>query len=150
GDIVLRNRFDVGLGGGGPRLGSPRSVLHYFWWVAGDFSAGHRAWSAPVLVLALVGAVLLARRRPDSALLTACVIAVPGLAFMLATLHSTASPEARHLIFALPFFSLMLALPLVELARTRPPLSWGVTLLAAGVLVVGEVRWAHATTPPLL
>src|SRR5213592_4063412 len=77
-DLVLRNRFDVGVGGGGPRLGSPTSVLHYFWWVAGDFSAGHRAWSTPVLVLALVGAVLLARRRPDSALLTACVIVVPG------------------------------------------------------------------------
>ena len=149
GDIVLRNRFDVGLGGGGPRLGSPRSVLHYFWWVAGDFSAGHRAWSAPVLVLALVGAVLLARRRPDSALLTACVIVVPGLAFMLATLHSTASPEARHLIFALPFFSLLLALPLVELARARPPLSSAVALVAVSVLLVGEVRWAHVKTPPL-
>src|SRR6476619_4681653 len=27
-DIVLRGRFDVGVGGGGPRLGSPGSVLH--------------------------------------------------------------------------------------------------------------------------
>jgi 4-amino-4-deoxy-L-arabinose transferase-like glycosyltransferase len=148
-DLVLSDRFDVGVGGGGPRLGSPSSVLHYFWWVAGDFSAGHHAWSAPVLALAAVGAVLLVRNRPDSALLTACVIAVPGLAFMLATLHSTASPEARHLIFALPFFSLMLALPLVELARTRPPLTWGVMLVALGVLVVGEVHWAHAKTPQL-
>ena len=43
-DLVLRDRFDVGVGGGGPRLGSPTSVLHYFWWVAGDFSAGHHAW----------------------------------------------------------------------------------------------------------
>src|SRR6266511_3208182 len=34
-DLVLRNRFDVGVGGGGPRLGSPRSVLRYFWWVSG-------------------------------------------------------------------------------------------------------------------
>ena len=63
-DLVLRDRFDVGVGGGGPRLGSPTSVLHYFWWVAGDFSAGHHAWSTPVLLLALVGAVLLWRRRP--------------------------------------------------------------------------------------
>src|SRR5438094_9669800 len=148
-DLVLRDRFDVGVGGGGPRLGSPGSVLHYFWWVAGDFSAGHHAWSAPVLVLALVGAVLLTRSRPDSALLTACVIAVPGLAFLLATLHSTASPEARHLIFALPFFSLLLALPLVELARARPPLSSAVALVAVSVLLVGEVRWAHVKTPPL-
>jgi len=148
-DLVLRDRFDVGVGGGGPRLGSPTSVLHYFWWVAGDFSAGHHAWSAPVLLLAAVGAVLLARRRSDSALLTGCVIVVPALAFMLATLHSTASPEARHLIFALPFFSLALALPVVELARARPPLTWCVALAVAGVLVFGEVRWAHAKTPEL-
>jgi hypothetical protein len=149
-DLVLRDRFDVGVGGGGPQLGSPTSVLHYFWWVAGDFSAGHHhAWSVPVLLLAAVGAVLLARRRSDSAVLTGCVIAVPALAFMLATLHSTASPEARHLIFALPFFSLALALPLVELGRARPPLTWCVGLVAAGVLVFGEVRWAHAKTPPL-
>jgi hypothetical protein len=148
-DLVLRDRFDVGVGGGGPRLGSPTSVLHYFWWVAGDFSAGHQAWSAPVLLLAAVGAVLLARRRSDSALLTGCVIVVPAFAFMLATLHSTASPEARHLIFALPFFSLALALPVVELARARPPLTWCVALAAAGVLVFGEVLWAHAKTPPL-
>jgi hypothetical protein len=148
-DLVLRDRFEVGVGGGGPRLGSPGSVLHYFWWVAGDFSAGHRAWSAPVLVLAAIGAILLTRSRPESALLAGCVIVVPGVAFMLATLHSTASPEARHLIFALPFFSLALALPVVELARARPPLSWGIALVAAGVLVFGEVRWAHAKTPPL-
>src|SRR3954451_12149465 len=108
-DIVLRGRFDVGVGGGGSRLGSPGAVLHYFWWVAGDFSAGHHAWSTPVLLLALVGAVLLWRRRRETILLFACVVAVPGLAFMLATLNSTASPEARHLIFALPFFSVLLA-----------------------------------------
>jgi uncharacterized membrane protein len=112
-DIVLRNRFDVGVGGGGPRLGSHTSVLHYFWWVSGDFSAGHHAWSIPVLLLALVGAVLLWRRRRDVVVLIACVIAIPALAFMLATLNSTASPVARHLIFALPFFSILLAVPLV-------------------------------------
>ena len=148
-DIVLRNRFGVGLGGGGPQLGSPRSVLHYFWWVSGDMSAGHHEWSTPVLLLALAGFVLLVVRRPASALLVACVIVVPGTAFVVAKLHSSASPEARHLIFALPFFSTMLAAPLVALGRLRPP----VTLVAAGVavavLVVGEARWADRKTPPL-
>jgi hypothetical protein len=148
-DIVLRGRFDVGVGGGGPRLGSPRSVLHYFWWVSGDFSAGHHEWSAPVLLLALAGAVLLVRRRRAGLLLAACVVAVPALAFMLATLHSTTSPEARHIIFVLPFFSIALALPLVELGRFRPPLTAVVALAAVGALVVGEVRWAHRKTPPL-
>jgi hypothetical protein len=148
-DIVLRNRFDVGVGGGGPRLGSPTSVLHYFWWVSGDFSAGHHAWSIPVLLLALVGAVLLWRRRREVVVLIGCVIAIPALAFMLATLNSTASPEARHLIFALPFFSILLAAPLVELARLRPPLTGALALVAVLTLVVGEVRWAHEKTPQL-
>jgi hypothetical protein len=148
-DVVLRNRFDVQLGGGGPELGSPSSVLHYFWWVSGDMSAGHHEWSRPVLLLALAGFVLLVVRRPASALLTACVVIVPATAFVAAKLHSTASPEARHLIFALPFFSTLLATPLAALGRLRPPL----TLLAAGaavaVLVIGEARWAERKTPPL-
>ena len=98
----------------------PTSVLHYFWWVAGDFSAGHHAWSIPVLFLALVGAVLLWRRRREVVVLVGCVIAIPALAFMLATLNSTTSPEARHLIFALPFFSILLCGPA---RRARAPSS---------------------------
>jgi len=148
-DLVLRDRFDVGVGGGGPELGSPTSVLHYFWWVAGDFSAGHRAWSTPVLVLALVGTILLWRRRPESVGLFACVVAVPGLAFMLATLNSTASPEARHLIFALPFFSVLLAVPLVEAGRRGGRLGPAVAAIAVVVLLIGEVRWTHEKTPPI-
>jgi hypothetical protein len=148
-DFVLRDRFDVGVGGGGPELGSPTSVLHYFWWVAGDFSAGHRAWSTPVLVLALVGTILLWRRRPESVGLFACVVAVPGLAFMLATLNSTASPEARHLIFALPFFSVLLAVPLVEAGRRGGRLGPAFAAIAVVVLLIGEVRWTHEKTPPI-
>ena len=148
-DMVLRGRFDVGLGGGGSRLGSPGSVLHYFWWVSGDFSAGHHAWSTPVLLVAAAGFVLLTVRRRQSAVLTTCVVAVPAFAFMLARLHATASPEARHLIFALPFFSLLLATALVEAGRLRPPATALVAAVAIVVLVTGEVRWAHRKTPPL-
>jgi hypothetical protein len=148
-DIVLKGRFDVGVGGGGPQLGSPTSVLHYFWWVAGDFSAGHRAWSTPVLLLALAGAIILWRRRRKSVLLVACVVAVPAVAFMAVTLKSTTSPEARHLIFALPFFSLLLAVPLATLARARPPVTAVIAVAALAVLVAAEVHWAHQKTPPL-
>jgi 4-amino-4-deoxy-L-arabinose transferase-like glycosyltransferase len=148
-DIVLRDRFDVGVGGGGEKLGSPGAVLHYLWWVSGDFGAGHRAWSVPVLLLALAGAVLLATHRRDSFLLTACVIAVPALAFTVATLGASTSPEARHLIFALPFFSVLLAVPLVELGRVRPPLTVALAAAAIATLLVGELRWAHDKTPPL-
>ena len=147
-DIVLRNRFDVGIGGGGRRLGSPGAVLRYLWSVAGDFSSHEHVWSLCLFVLAVAGAVLLIRRRPSAALLTACVIVVPAIAFMLATLRSTTSPEARHLIFALPFYSILLALPLSSTARVSATLA-GVALVVAGLVVVGEVRWAHQKTPEL-
>jgi hypothetical protein len=148
-DVVLRNRFHVGVGGGGPQLGSPRSVAHYFWWVSGDMSAGHHEWSTPVLLLALAGLVLLVVRWPASALLTACVVLVPGTAFVVAKLHSTASPEARHLIFALPFFSTLLATPIVAVGRLRPPVTAVVAAAAVSVLVVGEARWAERKVPAL-
>jgi hypothetical protein len=148
-DVVLRGRFGVGVGGGGSRLGSPHAVAHYFWWVAGDFSAGHHEWSTPVLLLAAAGFLVLALRGRWSAVLTACVVIVPAVAFMLTKLNSAASPEARHLIFALPFFSVLLATPIVAVARLRPPLTAAVGLAVVVVLLIGEVRWAHAKTPPL-
>ncbi len=147
-DVVLRNRFDVGVGGGGRRLGSPASVLRYLWSVAGDFSSHADIWAVFLVLLAAVGAVLLARRNRATAVLTGCVVLVPALAFTLATLRSTTSPEARHLIFALPFYCVLLALPLTTLAR-RGTAFVAVAAAAAVVIVVGNVRWAHTKTPEL-
>jgi hypothetical protein len=147
-DLVLRDRFDVGVGGGGRRLGSPASVLRYLWSVAGDFSSHAHVWEVFLVLLAGVGAVLLVRRNRPAAVLTACVIIVPALAFTLATLRSTTSPEARHLIFALPFFTVLLALPLTALAR-RGTAFVAMAAVAAALIVVGDVRWAHAKTPEL-
>jgi 4-amino-4-deoxy-L-arabinose transferase-like glycosyltransferase len=148
-DLVLRGRFDVGVGGGGTRLGTPAAVAHYFWWVAGDFSAGPGRWLALVLLLAAVGFVLLARRRKTSGLLTACVILVPAMALTVVRLQATASPQARHLIFALPFFSTLLATTLVDLARARPRITGVVACAAIAALLGGEIRWADERTPPL-
>jgi hypothetical protein len=148
-DVVLRNRFDVGIGGGGRRLGSPTSVVRYLWSVAGDFSSHAHVWAVCLFALAAVGAVLLVRVNRTAAVLTACVIVVPALAFTLATLHSTTSPEARHLIFALPFYSVLLALPLVTLARAGARYA-AVAAVIGVVVIVGEVRWAHAKTPELI
>jgi 4-amino-4-deoxy-L-arabinose transferase-like glycosyltransferase len=147
-DVVLRDRFGVGVGGGGRQLGSPLAVLGYLWTVAGDFGSHVQGLSECLVVLAAAGAVLLRRRNREGALLTACVIAVPAVAFTLATLHSSTSPEVRHLIFALPFYSVLLALPLVETARARPALT-AAAVLAAAVVVAGEVQWAHTKTPQL-
>jgi hypothetical protein len=147
-DTVLANRFDVGVGGGGVKLGGPVSILRYFVNVAGDFTAGWAATRAVVLVVALAGLVLLARTRRNSALLALCVIAAPFLFFLVTRVGSgIASPESRHLIFALPFFALLLATALVELARTRAGVAAAAVALVA--LCAGEVLWGLHKTRPL-
>ena len=144
-DFVLAGRFDVGVGGGGEKLGGPLPVLRYLWTVAGDLSAG---W-LPVLVLVLgvatFGLVTLAREHRDGAFLVAAVFGTPCFAFLVARLGSQTSPESRHLIFALPFFSALLAIPLARLAR-RVPAAAAVALLA---LVAAEIAWADHKTPAL-
>ena len=132
-DVVLRDRFDVGVGAG------RASAFGYLYDVSRDFSAPF------VVALALAGLILLARQRRDSALLAVCVFVVPAAALLLASLRSTASPETRHLIFALPFFSILLAVPLVALSRRNLV----VAVAATAVLLSGEVLWAYDKTPQL-
>jgi hypothetical protein len=148
-DLVLAGRFDVGVGGGGDKLGGPLPVAKYLATVAGDFSSGFLFVLPVVLALAAVGAWWLARSRPSSALLVATVIGTPTLAFLVARLGSSTSPESRHLIFALPFFSMLVATGIVVLAR-RP---WELApLFALGgivVLLAAEVGWGAEKTADL-
>src|SRR5918995_5266152 len=82
-DLVLAGRFDVGVGGGGDKLGGPLRVLEYLGDVAGDFSAG--PWSLPgVLALAGIGTWRIARQRRRAGLLIAAGIGTPTLAFLFA------------------------------------------------------------------
>ena len=142
-DFVLAGRFDVGVGGGGDKLGGPIPVLKYLWAVAGDLSVGWAPVLAALLLVAALGLVLLARERPAGALLVGSVFVTPTFAFLVAKLGSQTSPESRHLIFALPFFSALLAVPIVRLGRHArlAPLA---VLLA---LVCAEVAWADHKTP---
>ena len=148
-DIVLAGRFDVGVGGGGDKLGGPWPVLRYLWTVAGDVSAGYVPVLVVVLGLAAAGLLVLARGRPEGALLVGAVFVTPTFAFLVARLGSHTSPESRHLIFALPFFSMLVAIPLARLAA-RPhrlgPIAAAAALLA---LVGAEIAWADHKTPLL-
>jgi len=145
--LVLADRFDVGVGGGGP-LEGPVGVLRYFRAAAGDYSAGwtFTLWAA--LALAAVGLFLLARRRARSALLVACALGTPALALIVAHLGSATSPQTRHLIFALPFFSTLVAVPFVAAARSRKALV-PVAALGLAALFAAEVGWAWHKTPLL-
>jgi hypothetical protein len=149
-DLVLAGRFDVGVGGGGAKLSGPVSVLRYLYQVAGDFSAGYSGELAVLLAVAAFGLWHLFRARRRSALLVAATIGTPTLAFMVARLGSSTSPESRHLIFVLPFFALLIASGIVYLARRLPAGLGGLLALAAvAALLPSEVAWGWKKTPPL-
>jgi hypothetical protein len=140
--FVLASRFEVGLGSGsGSELGSPVDVVDYLWDVLGDFTAGWFWVALPVAVVCTVGFVVLARTRPEPAILTAAIAAVPVVALVAARSGAGASLETRHLIFVLPFTAMLFVLGLRWLAagagRAGPPLVAGVLV----TLVALEVAW---------
>ena len=137
-DTVLAGRFDVGVGGGGTKLGGPLSILKYFGHVAGDFTVGWPGAREAGIVLALAGAVLLVRRNRSSAAFVGCVLVTPFLFFLVTRIGSgTASPESRHLIFALPVYAALIALALVRVARSRTGLA--LVVLAMLAFCAGDV-----------
>lgn len=141
-DLVLADRFEVGVGGGGEKLGGPAAVARYLWRSAGDMTAGWWPVTLAVLVAAGAGCVLL--RRTGRALV-ACMVVTTALAFVVAKLGGSAAPESRHLIFLAPFLAIALAAALVRL-NTR---STALFVSAVACLVVLEVAWAWQRTPPL-
>ena len=141
-DLVLAGRFDVGVGGGGAKLGGPWAVVTYLWQTAGDFSTGRWPVLVVVLLLALVGLVTVDREARALAL---CAIGVPVAAFLAARLGGSASPESRHLIFVLPFFAILVGVGILRSARRCPRGA----VVPRCVLVVLEVSWAWHRTPQL-
>jgi hypothetical protein len=141
-DLVLAGRFDVGVGGGGEKLGGPSAILTYLWRTAGDFSSGKWPVLVVVLALALVG---LLRVRHETRVLALCVVGVPVAAFLAARIGGNTSPESRHLIFVLPFFAILVATGILRSTRGLP---WAAAVFTV-VLVALEVSWASHRTPQL-
>ena len=141
-DLVLAGRFDVGVGGGGAKLGGPEAVARYLWRSAGDASAGW--W--PVTVLAVTAAVVgVARMRRDAQALVLCSLGATLVAFLVAKLGNSAAPESRHLIFLLPLFAVSVAATVVLLGRRSLTLA----VVATTALVVTQVAWAWHRSSPL-
>ena len=141
-DLVLADRFDVGVGGGGERLGGPGAVARYLWRSAGDASAGWWPVTAAVVVAAAAGVVLLGR---EARALVLCLVGVTVAAFVLARLGGSASPESRHLIFLAPLFAIAVGTSLVHVGRRRP----AVAALLLAALFVADVSWAWHRTSSL-
>ena len=146
--LVLANRFDVGLGGSGGKLRTPREVFAYLWRVAGDSSTGYTGALVVVLVLSAIGLVWLARERPQAALLTACVVLTPTLFFLVGRFGGNSAPESRHLIFVLPFLALATAAGILAVTRAAPYGGWLAVLVVLALLPL-EVAWGRHKTPAL-
>ena len=141
-DLVLAGRFDIGVGGGGAKLGGPEAVARYLWRSAGDASAG---W-LPVTVLAVTAAVVgVARMRRDARALVLCSLGATLVAFLVAKLGNSAAPESRHLIFLLPLFAVSVSTTIVLLGRRSLTLA----VVATTALVVTQVAWAWHRSSPL-
>ena len=141
-DLVLADRFDVGVGGGGEKLGGPAAVLRYFWRSAGDATAG---WWPVTLAVVLAAAVGLQWLRRPGRTLVLCLVGFTFAAFALAKLGGSASPESRHLIFLAPFFAIAVAATVVRIGRRTPTIAVALTV----GLVLVEIAWAWHRTSPL-
>ena len=144
--FVLASRFEVGLGTrSGSELGSPLDVVEYLWDVLGDFTAGWLWISIPVALVCVLGFVVLARTRPDAAILTAAVAGAP-LALVAARSGAGASLETRHLIFVLPLVAMLVVVGLLRLGaaagRAGPP----AVAAGLGFLLVMQVAWGLERT----
>lgn len=148
-DLVLAGRFDVGVGGGGEKLGTPLDVLRYLWSTLGDFTAGYTPVLLVVAVLGVVGAINLVRSRRKSALLIGAVIVVPSIFLLLGRFGQSAAPEPRHLIFALPFVLTIVAAGLLRVTRLLGRHALVAIVVSLAFLVVLESAWGWRQTPDL-
>ncbi len=145
-DLVLAGRFEIGVGGGGGRLGSPLDVLRYLGETSGDFVAGYRLAIAAAIALAAFGTYRLAHTRPRSAILVGAVVLTPAALLMLARFGSAAAPESRHLIFVMPFFLVALATGLVCAARLLGRLETPALVFSIAGLVALQLVWGWSQT----
>ncbi len=141
-DLVLVERFDVGVGGGGQKLGGPEAVARYLWRSLGDATAGWWPVTTLVLAAAVVGVACL-RRSPRAFVLSS--VGTTAAAFVVAKLGGSAAPESRHLIFLAPLVAIAIASAVVRLGRRWPTLAIASVLL----LVTLEAAWAWQRTPAL-
>lgn len=139
--VLLASRFDVGLGESNSELGSPLDVVEYLWEVLGDFVAGWPLAGVPAALLAALGLVVLARSRPETAILTGAVVGVPVIALLVAGSGPGVALESRHLIFLLPFVTMAIAAGLLRIGAAAGPVGPGVVAALLGLLLAAQVTW---------
>lgn len=121
----------------------PTELARYVRRVLGDFSVGWAPGFLLVLAVAGLGLAVLARTRPRAAVLAAIVVPLAALDLVVGRVFGTTQAGTRHLIFALPFFAMLVAAGLLKAA---PPRALAATLAA---LVSAQLAWAWSVTPAL-
>jgi uncharacterized membrane protein len=150
GDLVLRSRFDVGVGGGGESLGSLHAISRFLLTSFRDAVSWHGPSFWLACVLAPVGAVLVLRRTGNpERVLVATSFALPIVALLGARADSQVSPETRHLIFLLPYVGVFLAAALIRLAAPARRAAPFLVVAVAGVIVAGQLHSAKLRTNDL-
>jgi hypothetical protein len=103
-DLRLANRFEVG-GEAEGRLATWDEAWDQLGSALAGFAGGEGATLAVFLGLALGGAVILLRRRPELVVWGVLALAAPPLLATLVRTGRAPDLSPRHLIFALPFFA---------------------------------------------
>ena len=126
-------------------------VVDYLLEVLGDFTSGWLSVSVPVALVALLGFVVLARTRRESALLMGAAVVVTALALVAARSGAGASLETRHLIFLLPFFATAFSVGLLWITgsagRAAPAVAAAGLLLVPSAHFVWGLEWTRWLDP---
>jgi len=150
GDLVLRSRFDVGVGGGGESLGSLHAISRFLLTSFRDAVSWHGPSFWLACVLAPVGCVVVLRRTTTpERILVATSFALPIVALLGASADSQVSPETRHLIFLLPYVDVFLAAALIRVTAPARVVAPFLVVALVGVIVAGQIHSAKLRTNDL-
>ena len=129
-DLRLSGRFGVGVAGEST-LAPPGEAWRQFGRALESFAGGGDLLIVAVFVmLALVGALVLARDRHPFAVVAALSMLAPPVLFMLLRSGGSLGLSPRHLAFALPAWAALIGVAVARSARRR---AW-VAVAAVGLL----------------
>ncbi len=138
-DLRLSSRFGVGVAGEST-LASPTEAWRQFGRALQSF-AGGGDW--PLLLvfvlLALAGAVALARERQPFVVVSGLVLLAPPLLFMLLRTAGSPGLSPRHLAFALPVWAALIGVGVARLAARRVWIAVALVGFAAAIASPGGI-----------
>jgi hypothetical protein len=134
-NLRLAERYSVGVGDG-ERLASPGRAWSQLTRALGSFAGGHGPLVLVFVLLAASGLVLVARREPSLALLTAVAFVTPPILLAVATTEADPALSPRHLVFLLPLGAALVGVAVARLGKRGAMVSAAALVFLATVAVV--------------